>query len=114
MITARQQEKLINRFETLSEIELDSILGELAEVISRNKMNHLIERHFDVEDLKDENNELSEKVNELEEELERLEFQADDLREIAKLCDKADEIEDFEEGSFDDLKGIIEDIKALT
>lgn len=114
MITVKQQEKLINRFETLSELELDSVLSELTEVITRNRMNHLVERHFDFEDLEAQNHELSEQVEDLEREVKELEDSSENLGEISNLCEEADEVEDFEEGAFEKLKKLISKIKELT
>lgn len=74
MITVKQQEKLINRFETLSELELDSVIEDLYAVLSKNHLTHLIDRH-------NGNTELQEEVECLKDELKESQQEADDLKD---------------------------------
>jgi predicted nuclease with TOPRIM domain len=76
MITIRQHDKLINKIKTLSEIELDQLLSDLAEYINKNNLNHLADNAFRFNDQSDE-------VASLEDEVDRLE---DKLQEKSNEC----------------------------
>jgi hypothetical protein len=54
MLTVTQQDRLIQRFETLSELELDSVLQELVAHLEKNKLLHLLEKHTGVDELNNE------------------------------------------------------------
>lgn len=111
MITTKQQEKLINRFESLSELELDSVIEDLYAVLSKNRLTHLIDRH-------NGNTELEEEVEGLEYDLKKSEQEVDDLKdklmEITNLCEDVEDTEDFEDGAFEELKKALVQIKSIS
>jgi hypothetical protein len=49
MITLRQEEKLIERIQSLSELELSSLLKEVSIHIRNNKLDHLVDSTFESE-----------------------------------------------------------------
>lgn len=111
MITIKQQEKLIERFETLSELELDSVLEELVAHLEKNHLWHLLEKHTGADDLENEVEDLEQKVTELEEDIHEYK---DSMREIENVCDSVEETQEFEDGAFDELKAALNKIKNLT
>ena len=91
MITINQQERLIERFETLTELELDAVIKGLIGVLEKNKMMHLIDNSADLEEKVAKNN----------------------LQEIANLCESVEELEEYEKDAFDKLKKTLLEIKNI-
>ncbi len=108
MIAVRQQEKLIERIASLSELELDGLLREVAQHLRKNNLEHLINNSFQMEDYTEEIEKLEESLADAERENDEKE---DKLREIENICDDVDYLEEFEEGAFDKLKSAIKKIK---
>lgn len=108
ILTARQHEKLIDRIATLSELELDQLLKDIGQLLRKNKQEHLIDDAFDMDDWR-------ERVSDLEYEVEKMENEQSDfdslIQRVNELCDEADDIEDFEEDSIEQLRVIIKKIK---
>jgi hypothetical protein len=103
MITVKQQEKLINKFETLSELELQSVLGELADFIRKNKYEHLIVNLFDDEIEDAAGDRLADETEGLEKEIDNLE---DSIRDIKDKVYKAmNELEDAKAAVEEDHPG---------
>lgn len=73
MITAKHHEHLIETINGLSELEMDELLRGISEVLYRNKMEHLIDNHFEVGD------EISGELYEVKEERDNLERQVEQL-----------------------------------
>lgn len=111
MITVKQQEKLIDRIKGLSELELDGFLEELSSHIRKNNLIHLIDSNFNLNDHAAELEDLERDYRDLETEKDKL---VDDLFDINSLCKRAEDIEEFEEGAFDELKSIIKEIESKT
>lgn len=79
MITLRQEEKLIDRLKSLSEIELQGVIDELVNHICKNNMEHILTSAFysdEIRVLENENEKLQDKCYRLE----------DKLQEIKNLC----------------------------
>lgn len=110
MITTKQQEKLIQRFETLSELELDSVLEELVAHIQKEKLGHLLDKHTGIDDLRNEIEGQENTISDLEKEVDDL---RDDLHEIENVCEEAEDIESFEEEGFESLMNAIKKIKSI-
>lgn len=69
-MTLKQENKLIDRIKSLSELELTTLIEELRDHFRKNKLNHVFDDVTDCSHLQDEINELEEKVESLEEKLE--------------------------------------------
>src|SRR5688500_11704885 len=111
MITTRQHEKLIDRIKGLSELELDDLLKDIGQHLRKNKMEHLIDNAFDMDDHTEQIEELEEDVRELETEKDGL---TDKLHEIFMICESVEDTEEFEEEAFNELKVAINQIKNKT
>lgn len=107
MITVKQHEKLIDRITSLSEIELDQLLKDIGQHLHKNKLEHLIDAAFQLDDQADE-------IRDLEYDLEELEKQKDKaidkLDGVRILCNKATDIEEFEDKAFERLMAVVEEI----
>jgi hypothetical protein len=110
MLTIKQHEKLIDRITGLSELEFASLIEDIAVHVRKNKLHHVINSTFIVE-------ETGETIEDLEENLNQLEGEKDDLVDklfdIEVLCDQAEEIEEYEEKAFESLQSIITKIKDI-
>lgn len=118
MITVKQQQKLINRFESLTELEVQSVLVELADFIRKNKYEHLIVDVFS-DEIEDAAREISsEELEDTERELRNIENERDKLKdqmnEITSLCEGVEDIESFEENAVEDLQKAIKEIKSIS
>lgn len=107
MITQKQEIKLLERVRSLSELEMQSFIEELIDHLEKHKMLHLIIGNTDYE----------EEIEKLEDKIEELESEIEDkdntLEQIQDICSDADEIEEFEESAFDELKDGFKSIKKL-
>jgi hypothetical protein len=59
MISVREQESLMQKIESLSELEFSEVLRQMAGLIHRNKWNHIIDDCFDIETFEDELDEMT-------------------------------------------------------
>jgi predicted nuclease with TOPRIM domain len=87
---------LLAEIKKLPENEFLPFMQEIAEHISKNNWEHLIDKCFDIEDGEDEIRILKREISELEDEVSDLEEDKDDLRREKK-----------------ELEGVIEEIKKL-
>jgi peptidoglycan hydrolase CwlO-like protein len=111
MITAQHQQLLVETIRSLSEIELDDLFKEVADHCRKNNLAHLLENHFDVEDLQSQVDELEEKVDKLEDENSDLEKDKDDLE--TKISDTVDILGDLLTAEFGEDFGKEEIEKAI-
>lgn len=112
MITIKQQEKLLGRIKTLSELELEAVFKEICEHLQRNDMRHIIKNVIDPDDFESEAEELTDTLSDMENERDE---KIDDLSTIDSICDEAEGIEDFEdpEKQIEELKSIIKRIQDV-
>lgn len=74
--------QLIDRIKALTEIELDDLLGEINDHLYQNKMQHLAERAFQIDDQIDTIEELEDEIKELKRERDDLKSTVDKIRNI--------------------------------
>lgn len=108
MLTLRSEVKLIDRLKSLSELELSGVMSELHEHLIKNKMMHILENEFRLQNDIIRIEELESELSDLERDNERMN---DTLFNIKVIASKADDIEEYEEESFDELKRFINEIK---
>jgi hypothetical protein len=88
MITLRQEEKLIERIRSLSELELSSLLKEVSIHIRNNKLDHLVDSTFESEarhSLEVTENELidaNNRITELDDEVADLRIKIKKIKEL--------------------------------
>lgn len=91
MITLKQESVLIKKLKSLTELELISVLDELAEHIYKNNLSDAVEQALDVHDLKGDIRSLERDIEELQEDISELKNkmrEADDvLQDIENLDD---------------------------
>lgn len=102
MLTLRSEVKLIDRLKSLSELELSGVMSELHEHLRKNKMMHILENEFRLQNDITRIEELESELSDLERDIERM---SDTLFNIKII------VEDFEESAFDELKRFINEIK---
>lgn len=102
MLTLRSEVKLIDRLKSLSELELSGVMSELHEHLRKNKMMHILENEFRLQNDITRIEELESELSDLERDIERM---SDTLFNIKII------VEDFEESEFDELKRFINEIK---
>jgi len=82
MITVKQQEKLIDRIKSLSELELSAFMEDFAEHIQKNNLIHVVENRFKIPDYEEDIDELNEEMKELERERDELKDTVNKIRNI--------------------------------
>lgn len=102
MLTLRSEVKLIDRLKSLSELELSGVMSELHDHLRKNKMMHILENEFRLQNDITRIEELESELSDLERDNERM---SDTLFNIKII------VEDFEESAFDELKRFINEIK---
>lgn len=114
MITAQHQQLLVETIRSLSELELDDLFREVADHCRKNHLSHLLENHFDVEDLQSQVDELEEKVDKLQDDNSDLERDKDNLEtKISEAVDILDDLVSEEFGEDFGKEKIEEAIKKL-
>lgn len=108
MITLKKQEKIIERLKSLTEMDLKTVLEELRDHINFNEWGDMVNEVFGTDEAIKEANDLRDEIEELENEMQK---KNDTLFNINVIASKADDIEEFEEGSFYELKRFINEIK---
>lgn len=108
MITLKKQEKIIERLKSLTEMDLKTVLEELRDHINFNNWGDMVNEVFGTDDAIQEANNLREEIEALENDIEE---KNDTLFNIKVIASKADDIEEYEEESFDELKRFINEIK---
>ena len=85
MITLKQEEKLLDRIKSLTELELTTLIQELRDHIIKNDLGHIFNAISDVEDLRDEIDDLNDKIEKLESENSKLESKLDEINSISNI-----------------------------
>ena len=105
MITVNQEYKIIQKLKSLSEIEFESIIEQLASHIEKNKWRHIVEKYFvdtnALTDLESANDELQSEVDDLEKK----------IFEIEMLCDEGIGIDEDDDNAFEELQKVVSKIK---
>lgn len=81
MISQKHHEHLIETLTSLSEIELDAVVKDLAPHIRMNKITHVITNHFEDEEKEELVSDLQSQVEELTKQVEDLEQERDDIQD---------------------------------
>lgn len=106
MITAKQEQKLIDRIKSLSELELEALMEELRPYLRKWNMSRVLEDR----DLAAELEEAEECIEELKEKKDDL---VDKLTDIEAICENALEVEEYEDKAYEKLCSWFEQIKDL-
>lgn len=110
-MTVGQQSKLMERIESLSELEFSSLIDEIFAHVARNKWQHLVDSASDLEDIRGQLEDTTEELTQSDKEIESLK---EVIRDINDFTVNVMDVEEFEEGAFDKLKCAIREINELT
>lgn len=108
MITLKKQEKIIEKLKSLTEMDLKTVLEELRDHINFNEWGDMVNEVFGTDDAIKEADNLREEIEELENEMQKKD---DTLFNIKIIASKADDIEEWQEESFNELKRFLNEIK---
>lgn len=82
MITAHDEESLINTIQGLSELEFAALLSQMAAHLRRNNWEHIIDDCFDIKTYEQELDEANERIEGLRDKLRSAEGKLDEIRDI--------------------------------
>lgn len=99
MLTLKQEDRLIKKITSLTELELSSIIKRIAEHLQKNNLEHLIDESFDIETYEDE-------LEDAQDRIEVLESTLSDILSIAEMIDLDDMDEDVVEDKISEIQNL--------
>lgn len=99
MLTLKQEDRLIKKITSLTELELSSIIKRIAEHLKKNNLEHLIDESFDIETYEDE-------LEDAQDRIEVLESTLSDILSIAEMIDLDDMDEDVVEDKISEIQNL--------
>lgn len=106
MITVKQESKLLEKIKSMTELELYGFWEQLYDYMEQEKMLHVVEQVFRLEDREDEIDKLKDELSDMEEERDD---KVMDLATIDSICDEVD----LDDTEVSDLQDAIKRIQKV-